>query len=218
MVPPDDPPTGSQPDDPPAGGADPDHERSGGEFDSSPEANELAVEVRSQLLPSREPLRTIFRGIGVLEQIVGSLLLLLILTLVLIQVAQRYIPGAWPWTGEVARYSLVWATFLMGGYLIANHPYHIAIHIVDFVVAERGLAVIKLLVNVLILVTTLVLMYGSYELVATDIGQVTPAAELPMRFVNTLPLIGLFLIALRAVLGIVVDDVPALRARSGDVT
>ena len=36
-------------------------------------------------------MRTIFRAIGMLEQIVGSLLLLLILVLVLAQVAQRYL-------------------------------------------------------------------------------------------------------------------------------
>jgi TRAP-type C4-dicarboxylate transport system permease small subunit len=60
-----------------------------------------------------------------------------------------------------------------------------------------------------------VLIYGSFNLLATDIGQVTPAGEIPLRFVNTIPLVGLFLIALRAILGIVVDDVPALRGRSG---
>ena len=45
------------------------------------------------LLPAREPMRTIFRALGLLEQIVGSLLLLLILVLVLAQVAQRFWRG-----------------------------------------------------------------------------------------------------------------------------
>jgi TRAP-type C4-dicarboxylate transport system permease small subunit len=199
----------------PTDGADPAHDHPGGELESSLKADEFTEEEHPVLLPAREPLRTVFKGIGVIEQIIGSLLLLMILFLVLVQVAQRYLPGTWPWTGELARLCLVWATFLMAGYLIAYHPHHIAIHIVDFVVGERWLAVIKLFVNLFILFTTIVLIYGSFNLLATDIGQVTPAGEIPLRFVNTIPLVGLFLIALRAILGIVVDDVPALRGRSG---
>jgi len=180
------------------------------------EIDEFAVPEEPPLLPSREPLRTVFRVIGACEQIVGSLLLLLILILVLSQVAQRYIPGTLAWTGELARLVMVWATFLMAGYLIAYHPHHITIQIVDFVLGGRALAAIKLFVNVVILLTCLALMYGCITLIQTDIGQVTPAAQIPMRLVNFVPLVGLFLIVLRAVLGIVVRDWPAVRGRDVD--
>lgn len=175
-------------------------------------------EPEAPLLPSSEPLHTIFRAIGVIEQILGILLLLAILGLVLVQVAQRYLPGEWPWTGELARYSMVWATFFLAGYLVAYPPHHIAIHVVDFVVGERFLALIKLFVNLVLFATSVFMIYGSYRLIATDIGQVTPAGEMSMKFVNTWPLVGLILVAIRAVLGIVVEDVPALRARNGDGT
>jgi TRAP-type C4-dicarboxylate transport system permease small subunit len=180
------------------------------------EIDEFAATEEPPLLPTSEPLRTIFRAIGAAEQIVGSLLLLLILILVLSQVAQRYLPGTWSWTGELARLAMVWAAFLMAGYLIAYHPHHITIQIVDYVLRGRGLAVVKLFVNVVILLTTLALIYGSITLIQTDIGQVTPAAEIPLRLVNAVPLVGLLLIFLRAVLGIVVNDVPALRGREAD--
>jgi TRAP-type C4-dicarboxylate transport system permease small subunit len=186
------------------------------DVDASSEAAEGAGGPDAVLLPTREPLRTIFRVLGVLEQIVGSLLLVAVLVLVLSLVAQRYIPGSWPWTGEVARYSMVWATFLVAGYLVAYPPHHIAIQVIDFVVKGRWLAALKLFVNLVILATCLVLIYGSYSLVANDIGQVTPAAQMPLRFVNSVPLVGLVLVALRAVLGIVVNDLPALRGRTGD--
>lgn len=169
------------------------------------------------LLPAREPMRSILRAIGVIEQIVGSLLLLLILILVLAQVAQRYIPGSAPWTGELARLSMVWATFLLAGYLIAYPPHHIAIQIVDYVAKGRWLAVVKLFASVVILATCLFLIYGSYSLVTTDVDQVTPAGEWSLRFVNAVPLVGLVLVAVRAVLGIVVRDIPALRSGSGDI-
>jgi len=165
------------------------------------------------LLPVSEPMRTIFRALGLLEQIVGSLLLGLILVLVLAQVAQRYLPGAAPWTGELARLSLVWVTFLMAGYLIAYAPHHIAIQIIDYVAKGRWLASIKLFVNLVILATCLVLIYGSYTLVTTSVDQVTPAGELSMRFVNAVPLAGLILVVLRVVLAIVDRDIPAFRGR-----
>ena len=52
--------------------------------------------------------------IGVVEQVVGAVLLFAILFLVVALVAQRYLPGVnFPQTGEVARLSMVWLTFLM---------------------------------------------------------------------------------------------------------
>lgn len=176
----------------------------------SPEAAVLGAETNPELLPRREPYRTGLHAIGVLEQAIGTLLIVAILVLVLTQVAQRYIPGpGWPWTGEVGRYSMVWAAFILSGYLVA-HDRHIAIHLVDYVLRGRGLAFIKLLVNTIILVTSLAMMYATYDLIANDIGQVTAAAEIPLKWVNLPVLVGLALSALRAALGIVVADLPVL--------
>lgn len=172
----------------------------------------LGGESNPELLPEREPWRSIFHWIGIVEQVIGSVLLVLVLVLVLAQVAQRYVPGSWPWTGEVARLAMVWATFVMAGYLAA-HDRHIAIHVVDWVLGDRALAAVKLFVNVVVLVTCAVLFYATYQLVASDIGQVTAAAELPLRFVNAVPMVGFGLVALRSVLGIILQDIPALLGR-----
>ena len=196
---------------PPGVDGDPLAETPTAELQSLMDSEELPEE--PPLLPVSEPMRTIFRALGLLEQIVGSLLLGLILVLVLAQVAQRYLPGAAPWTGELARLSLVWVTFLMAGYLIAYAPHHIAIQIIDYVAKGRWLASIKLFVNLVILATCLVLIYGSYSLVTTSVDQVTPAGELSMRFVNAVPLVGLILVVMRVVLAIVDKDIPALRGR-----
>jgi TRAP-type transport system small permease protein len=181
---------------------------------SASEAESLGGESNPELLPDREPWRSLLHWTGILEQVIGSVLLVVVLVLVLAQVAQRYVPGSWPWTGEVARLAMVWATFVMAGYLAA-HDRHIAIHVVDWVLGGRALATVKLFVNLVILVTCVVLIYATYQLVATDIGQVTAAAQLPLRFVNAVPLVGFALIALRALLGIVLRDVPALLGRAG---
>lgn len=208
----------AQHDCPPADGGGPTDENPTDELLASLDTDAIAGEADAALLPSGEPMRTVFRTIGVLEQIVGSVLLLLILILVLAQVAQRFFPGSWPWTGELSRYSMVWLTFLLAGYLMAYAPHHIAIHIIDFVVRGRWKAVIALFVNVVILVTSLVLIYGTYGLIDTDIGQVTPAGQMPLRLVNMVPLVGLSLVAVRAVMAIVIRDVPALLGRTGDAT
>jgi TRAP-type C4-dicarboxylate transport system permease small subunit len=173
----------------------------------------LGGETNPELLPAREPLRSIMHLIGQAEQIIGGVLLVIILVLVLVQVAQRYLPGGYAWTGELARLSMVWATFVLAGYLAA-HDRHIAIHVVDYMLHGRALAAVKLMVNVVVLITCLVLLYGTYVLIDTDIGQVTAAAEIPLRWVNAVPLVGFFLTAVRAVLGIVVNDVPALLGRA----
>jgi TRAP-type C4-dicarboxylate transport system permease small subunit len=193
----------------------PDHgedlvEAPGAEPHGVPEASVLGAETNPELLPRREPYRTGLHAIGLLEQAIGTMLVVTILFLVLTQIAQRYIPGqGWPWTGEVARYSMVWATFVLSGYLVA-HDRHIAIHLVDYVLRGRAMAFVKMLVNVAILATCLAMTYATYDLIAKDIGQVTAAAELPLRWVNVPVLVGFALSALRAALGIVVADLPVL--------
>jgi TRAP-type C4-dicarboxylate transport system permease small subunit len=202
--------------DDPRGNDAPETEGKADEPGSSVATEGLHVEDKEPLLPPRGPMRTIFRAIGLIEQIIGSLLLILTLILVLAQVAQRYLPGAAPWTGELARLSMVWAAFLMAGYLIAYPPYHIAIQVVDYVAKGRMLMAVKLFVNLVILSTCLFMIYGSYTLVTTTVSQVTPAGGISLRFVNSIPLVGLTLVAIRAALGIVVRDIPALRGRNVD--
>lgn len=186
-------------------------------FESEPPTEmELFEEnLHPEILPGREPWRSIVHGIGIVEQAIGALLIFVILALVVSLVAQRYLPGvSLPWTGEVARLSMVWATFVMSGYL-ASRDRHIAIHVVDYVLKGRALATIKLVANLIVLVTCIALVYASMQLVADDVGQVTPAAEIPLLLVNSIPIIGFSLTALRAALAVAVLDLPALRRPSG---
>ncbi len=190
-----------------AAGYDPDAPR------PSEEVEHLGDDQDLELLPERQPWRSIMHVIGVIEQVVASILLVVILVLVLAQVGSRYVPGTWVWTGEVARLSLVWATFVIAGYLAAFDR-HIAIHTVDWVLSGRPLTAVKLFANAAVLVTCLAMMYAVYQLVVTDVGGVTPAAELPLAFVNAVPFIGFALVAVRALMRIVLVDMPALRRRA----
>lgn len=200
----------------PAAGTDPSTERAADGAPLASATESLGGEANLEILPEREPWRSIVHTIGLIEQVIGALLLFVILFLVVALVAQRYLPGVnFPQTGEVARLSMVWGTFVMAGYL-AGHDRHIAIHIVDYVLGERALAGVKLVVNLIVLATCVVLLYATYLLVAEDIGQVTPAAEIPLRFVNAVPIVGFALTALRALLWVALHDLPALLGRHGE--
>ena len=177
----------------------------------------LGANAQTELLPTGEPLRTIFRYIGLAEQAIAVACLVAIFTLVLLQVLQRYLPGGgWAWTGEVAQIALVWLAFILSGYLMAIDR-HIRIQLVDYFLPPRALGVLLLLVHVVVGATCLAMAYSIYDLIAHDIGQRTPAAEIPLVWIYVVPLVGFVLTALRTVLAIVAADVPQLRGRDGVV-
>ena len=185
-------------------------ERQAAGLDDAPAGASLGHETNPELLPSREPLRTIMHAIGVAEQAIGTLLVVTILLLVLSLIVQRYIPNlGWLWTGELARYSMVLATFVMSGYLLA-HDRHIAIHLVDFVLGARGLALVKTLVDLTVLVTCLLMMYATYDIIATDVGQLTAAAQIPLKWLHVPVLVGFALSAVRAALALLIADLPVV--------
>jgi TRAP-type C4-dicarboxylate transport system permease small subunit len=174
----------------------------------------LGPESEPEPMPARGPLRAILKGLGFAEQAIGASLIVMILVLVLVQVAQRYLPsfGGWPWTGEVARLSLVWCTFILAGYLMGQDR-HITIKVIDLVISGRSLALVKLMVHVVVGVTCIAMAFAVYRLIADDIGQRTPAAGIPLTWTYVLPMIGLALTALRAGLAITLLDIPAITRR-----
>ncbi len=173
-----------------------------------------AEEQYAELLPSREPFRTLMRLVGLAEQVIGGALIVVILVLVLTQVAQRYIHAfdGWPWTGEIARLAMVWCTFALAGYLMAQDR-HITIKVADLVLPERVLDLVKLGSHIVVLATCLGMGYATYSLIADDIGQRTPAAEIPIAWFYVMPLVGYLLTALRALMMIGLVDARQIMRR-----
>ncbi|HEX5590968.1 MAG TPA: TRAP transporter small permease [Candidatus Limnocylindrales bacterium] len=177
----------------------------------------LGEETNPDLLPARGAFGTALHWLGVIEQAIGSLFLVIILILVLAQVAQRYVPGAgWAWTGEVARLSMVWAAFVLSGYLMA-HDRHIAIHVIDYVIPARALAVVKLFAHLVVTLGCLAMVVATFSLITADTGQVTAAAEIPVEWTYLIPFAGFALTAFRGALAILVADIPELTGRKGVV-
>jgi len=178
----------------------------------------LGEESVAEVLPAREPFRSMLRWLSLAEQSAGVALMVVILVLVLVQVAQRYLPGGGvAWTGEISRFSMVWLTFVLSGYLLA-HDGHIAIKVVDYVLPARSLAALKLLGHAFIAVTAVAFVYATYDFMTHDRGQVTAAAEVPLAAIYAVIAYGFASTALRAVVAILVVDIPQLRARGEAVT
>ena len=164
-----------------------------------------------EVLPASEPFRAMLRFLGLAEQAASIALLLVILVLVLMQIGQRFLPGGgFAWTGELARFAMVWLTFIMAGYLLA-HDGHIAIKVIDYVLPVRALGAVKLAGHALIVVTCAVMLYGTYDFMAHDRGQVTAAAEIPLAFIYAVVAFGFASTALRGLLTILVLDLPEIR-------
>lgn len=164
-----------------------------------------------EVLPNREPLRSLLRWLGLVEQAASIVLLVVILVLVLMQIAQRFLPGGgFAWTGEIARFAMVWTTFIMAGYLLAQDS-HIAIKVVDYVLPVRALGLVKLLGHALIVTTCTVMLYGTYDFITHDRGQVTAAAQVPLSVIYAVVAFGFASTALRGILTIFVRDLPEIR-------
>jgi TRAP-type C4-dicarboxylate transport system permease small subunit len=165
-----------------------------------------------ELLPRNPALRRAFHALGLIEQAIGTILIVVILVLVLVQVAQRYLPGGYPWTGEVARLALVWCTFVMSGYLMAFDR-HISIQVVDLVLRPRALGLVRLMGHLFVAATCVGMSFASYRLIEDDIGQRTAAAEIPLAWIYLVPMVGFALTALRAVMAVGLVDLPHIAGR-----
>lgn len=182
------------------------------------EAHELAEASlgslgQEELLPGGGPMRRILKALGIAEQAIGASLIIIILALVLLQVAQRYLPGGgWAWTGEVSRLALVWCSFILSGYLLSRDQ-HITIKVIDYVLPPRVLGVVKLVGHLIVGATSVAMALALYRLIADDIGQRTPAAGIPLTLSYVLPMAGFVFTAMRAVLVIRLVDIPEISER-----
>lgn len=145
---------------------------------------------------------TVLRWLSTGEAIVGAILLATIFGLVLLQAAQRYLPvDGWVWTGELARFSLVWLTFAMAGYLMACDG-HVTLKLVDYVAKGLPRRLVVAFANVMVAIVCLNLAYEAFELATAPSRQVSPALGMPTNFFYVIPLLGLLLTTVRSVAGI----------------
>ncbi|MEQ6900440.1 TRAP transporter small permease [Nocardioides sp. YIM 152588] len=149
--------------------------------------------------PPRHPaLHRAVRVITAVEIGVAGLATAVIFVLVLVQAGQRYLPiDGWTWTGELARYCLVWLTFTATGVLVTRDG-HIALQIVDQIKSERVVRAIHVLALAIVAVIGVGFAAACWSLIEESGQLTTPAMGLPVKWIYVLPLLGFISTAIRA--------------------
>ncbi len=145
----------------------------------------------------------VLTALGRIELTLGSLALLAILVLVFLQALQRYLPiDQIAWTGEVARFSLVWLTFSVAGWLVTARG-HIALEIADALPSPKAVRAVQTFALLIVAVTGVGLTVEAWALVTTQGIIKSPVLRLPMSWVYVPVLLGAASTAVRAALAAV---------------
>lgn len=133
-----------------------------------------------------------------IELTIGAISLMIILILVFIQAAQRYLPfEGFAWTGELSRFSLVWLTFSVAGLLVTSRS-HIALEIIDAIPNLMIVRIVQVFALVVLAATGVGLTLEAWALVTTQGIIKSPVLRIPMSWVYLPVLIGAASTAIRA--------------------
>lgn len=142
--------------------------------------------------------RRLVRMLDLVEQAVGAVCLGLILVLVSIQVVQRLAGGAsWVWTGEIAKYAMVWLTFILAAHLLRTNG-HLGMDVIEQWLTPRGERIMTRITDILIALSCWGLVWAGWGLLNAPFLGSSPAAGVPLVLVYAGPIVGLVLIALTA--------------------
>jgi TRAP-type C4-dicarboxylate transport system permease small subunit len=143
------------------------------------------------------------RGIELVELTVGALLITAIVALVMLQVLARVTPlENQVWTGELARFSLLWLSFGLSGYLLGRDE-HIALDVVDHVLPPLGQRLVKAFSLLVVGATAALFAYEGLDLFTAGSPIKSPATGIPQGWLYFIPMVGMGLTVLRAIVEIV---------------
>jgi len=138
------------------------------------------------------------RVVTVVELAIGAFALIIIFFLVLLQAGQRYLPiDGWPWTGELARFSLVWLTFVVAGVLVTSDS-HLSIEMVDAVRSPLVRQVVRVISCLVVAAIGVGLSAEAWSLTADQGIMKSPAMRMPMSWLYGISLIGFVSTTIRA--------------------
>lgn len=137
------------------------------------------------------------------ELTLGVAGLLMIFGLVLLQAGQRYLPiDGWPWTGELARFCLVWLTFVVAGVLVTTDS-HISIEMIDMVRGDLLHRVVRVVSCLVMAAIGLALCLEAWELWQTQGIIKSPAMRMPMSWLYLVSMVGFVSVVLRSLIAAV---------------
>lgn len=134
-----------------------------------------------------------------LEEALLALLLAGMAFVVLFQVIARYVfSSPLGWSDELARYFLVWSTFLSASYCVRQR---ISIKIDQFQnsLPEPVIPWVKMIRHTIVFSFCVVMIPHAWRYVAQAAfnGSTSPALRIPMYYLQSAPLVGFFLLGIR---------------------
>lgn len=136
-------------------------------------------------------------------QWIGALCLAIILVLVSVQVVQRVTTGAsWAWSGEIARFAMVWMAFIMSAHLLRAGG-HLKVDLIEQWLRPRGEQIMTRVTDALIALTCGGLTWAGWGLLNAPFLGSAPASGIPLAILFAVPVIGLLFTTIMA-LGLVV--------------
>jgi TRAP-type C4-dicarboxylate transport system permease small subunit len=141
--------------------------------------------------------------------------LAVLFVLVLVQAAQRYLPvSGWSWTGELARFCLVWVTFTVAGVLVTSDS-HIALQLVDNIKNPRVVRFVRVLASVVVAVIGAGFAAEAWQLITSQGQLKSPSLRMPLTFLYLFPFLGFLSTAVRGAVAAVVFAVRGVPAAVG---
>jgi TRAP-type transport system small permease protein len=148
-------------------------------------------------------LRRAVRVITGIELGIGALAAALVFLLVLVQALQRYLPvEGWSWTGELARFCLVWLTFTVAGVLVTSDS-HISLQLVDNVGNRTVVRVVRVVASLVVAAIGVGFAAEAIALIESQGLIKSPAMQMPVSWLYVLPLLGFVSTAVRGLLAAV---------------
>ena len=151
-----------------------------------------------------------------MELALAAAALVTMFVLVSVQAAQRYLPvSGWAWTGELARFCLVWITFTVAGVLVTSDS-HIALQLVDTVRSRLVQRVVRVISSAVVAVIGVGFALEAWELMGSQ-GQLrSPSLRLPLTYLYLLPFLGFLSTAVRGAVAAVVFAVRGVPSPDAD--
>lgn len=140
-----------------------------------------------------------------LERVLASTLLVITLGLVLTQVISRYVFDApLSWTEELARFSLIWLTFVSAGFVMARRL-HVTVDLVAAKLNKRGAVVMDSFAMLVVLAVSASMTVAGVGFAVAASRLNAPASQLPMSVVYAAAAVGFGLIFLHGLLNTYVN-------------
>lgn len=135
-----------------------------------------------------------------LEKVICAVLLSSMTIIITLQLILRWTGQPLDWTEEIARYCFVWLIYIACSYGVKQRA-HIKVDVFTLLLKPKGKFVLQVISNVLFFSFAVVITYQGVLLLKqlAQLGQVSPAVQIPMIFPYASYTVGFMMVILRLV-------------------